>query len=83
MSEDEPFGQEPAQAQPAPQATPAFPDRCRATRIGEVTEFAQCLVQPWPLCEHGFSFGSTYYCEHPQREAIIARTLAADKTVGN
>ena len=82
MSEDEPFDQEPAQPQPAPQAAPAIPDHCRAARIGEATEFAQFLVEPRPSCDHHFSFGDFHYCVHPQREAIIARTLAAEGRPG-
>jgi len=58
-----------------------LPD-CRATRIGDVTAFANCLVEPSAPCPHGFVSGSFHYCVHPQREAIIARTLAAELPTG-
>ncbi len=35
-----------------------------------------CL-SPNGTCESRFSYGYSYYCRHPQRAAIIARTLAA------
>lgn len=75
MPEDGQFGQGSALPRPASHAGPAIRDRCRAARIGEVTEFAQCLVEARGSCEHGFSFGNNNYCAHPQREVIIARTL--------
>ena len=78
MAADEQFDQGSAPPQPASQAEPAIQDQCRAARIGDVTEFAQCLVQARDSCLHGFSSGSYNYCIHPRREAIIERTLAAE-----
>ena len=75
MPEDEQFGQGPALAQPAAQAGPAFRDDCRAARIGEVTHFAQRLVEDRAACPHRFAFNAYLYCVHLEREAIIARTL--------
>jgi hypothetical protein len=68
---------------PASQAGPAIPDNCRAARIGDATDFANCLVQAAESCPHGFASGSFHYCVHPQRETIIARTLAAESPSGN
>ena len=78
MAEDEHFDQGPALPEPASQAGPVILDRCRAARIGDVADFAQCLVQARGSCQHGFSSGSYNYCVHPQRETIIGRTLAAE-----
>jgi hypothetical protein len=68
------FDQDPALPQPASQAGPAILDDCRAARIAEVTDFAQCLVETRPSCRHRLAFSAFRYCVHPQREAIIART---------
>ena len=78
MAADEKLDQGSAPPQPASQAGPAILARCRAARIGDVTEFAQCLVQAQDSCPHGFSSGSYNYCIHPRCEEIIARTLAAE-----
>jgi hypothetical protein len=78
MAANEQFDQGSAPTQPASQAGPAILAGCRAARIGDVTEFAQCLVQARDSCPHGFSSGSFNYCIHPLREEIIARTLAAE-----
>jgi hypothetical protein len=51
-------------------------------RIDEVADFANCLVKPAEPCPHGFVSGSFHYCMHPDREAIIARTLAAEPPPG-
>jgi hypothetical protein len=63
--------------QSASQAGPEILDDCRAARIEEVTHFAQCLVKTRPSCRHRLTFSTFRYCIHPQREAIIARTLAS------
>jgi hypothetical protein len=82
MPADEQFDQGPALPQPASQAGPAITDVCRAARIGDATDFAQCLGNTADSCPHGFVVSSFYYCVHPQREAIIARTLAAERSPG-
>ncbi len=51
---------------------------CRAKQIAGVKDFAQCLVEPATPCQFGFSASGFFYCEHPRREAIIVRTLAAE-----
>jgi hypothetical protein len=83
MSADEQFDQGPALPQPASQAGVAIPPHCRAARIGDATDFANCLVETREPCPHGFVSGSFHYCVHPQREAIIARTLAAESPPGS
>lgn len=82
MSADEKSDQGRTLPQPASQAGPVILDRCRAARIGDITDFAECLVKARGSCQHGFSFGNRNYCEHPQREVIIARTLAAQGPSG-
>jgi hypothetical protein len=82
MSEDEQFRQGSALPRRASHAGPAIRDRCRAARIGDVPDFAECLVKARGPCKHGFSFGNRNYCAHPQRELIIARTLTAEGPPG-
>ena len=52
--------------------------RCAAKRIGSIIEFAECLVHPTPQCSFGFSYGYGYYCRHPKREEIVARTSSGN-----
>jgi hypothetical protein len=82
MPADEQFGQQPAPRQPASQAGPAIRNDCRAARIGEVIEFAECQVKTGASCPHRLTFSVHRYCVHPQREAIIARTLADERPLG-
>ena len=74
--------QGPGQPQPASQPGPAILDDCRAARIADVTDFAECLVKTRPSCPNRLTFSAFRYCVHPQREAIIARTLAAELPPG-
>jgi hypothetical protein len=78
MPADDQLDQGPAPPQPATPAEPAIRHDCRAARIGDVTDFAECLVKTGALCPHRFTFNNYHYCAHPQRETIIARTLATD-----
>ncbi len=71
------FNQEPGSPQPAFGQELAILDDCRAVRLGEITEFAECLVQTRPSCAHRLVFSRFHYCLHPRREEIIARTLSA------
>ncbi len=59
------------------QAGRLLPDRaiCRAKGIG-IASFADCLVDPPVICAYSQSFGFGYFCHHPEREVIIARTEA-------
>jgi hypothetical protein len=78
MLQREPLGQGPAPPQPASEPGPLIRDDCRAARIGEVTEFAECQGKTDASCPHRLVFNAYLYCVHPQREAIIARTLAPE-----
>ena len=82
MLADEQFDEGPALPQPASQPGPAILNACRAARIDDVTDFAQCLVEAGASCPHGFVASTFHYCVHPQREAIIGRTLAAEEPPG-
>jgi len=82
MPQGEQSDQGPALPQPASQAGLAIADDCRAARIGEVIDFAECQVKTDASCPHRFAFNSFRYCVHPDREAIIARTLAAERPPG-
>jgi len=82
MPDGDQFDQGPQLPQPASPAVPAIQDDCRAARIADVTDFAQCLVETRPSCPHRLAFNDFRYCVHPQREAIIIRTLAAELRPG-
>jgi len=58
-----------------PKHQPGFAKTCRAKAMGNIAEFAVCLVPPPQNCGHVFSYGHGYYCHHPQRQEIVARTL--------
>jgi len=75
MPADEQFDQVPALPQPASQAGTAILDPCRAARIDDVTDFAECLVNTSASCPHRMVFSAFRYCVHPRRDEIIARTL--------
>jgi hypothetical protein len=82
MSHGEQSDQSPAPPQPAFQEGPEILDDCRAARIPDVTDFAECLVKTLPSCPNRLTFSAFRYCVHPHREAIITRTLAADLSPG-
>lgn len=54
-----------------------FPDlercRARATTFG----YVECQVDRPALCPYSLSFGFSYFCLHPERESIVARTEEA------
>jgi len=82
MPQSEQFDEGPALPRPASETGPVIRKDCRAARIGEVTEFAECLVKTDASCPHRLTFIGYRYCVHPQREAIIARTLALEGSSG-
>jgi hypothetical protein len=82
MPQGEQSDQGPAPPQSASGAGPVIRDDCRAARIGEVAEFAECQVKTDASCPHRLVFNAYLYCVHPQREAIIARTLAREGPPG-
>ncbi len=71
--------------QPSRQITGLFqselpdPEICRAK--AHTSEFADCLAKSSGLCPYILYFGVGCFCRHPQRKQIIARTLAANKSV--
>ena len=48
---------------------------CRAGHAG-FGDYADCLVDAPSDCPYALSFGFHYFCRHPEREEIIARTKA-------
>jgi hypothetical protein len=82
MSHGEQADRDPALPPPASEAGPAILDDCRAARIGDATDFANCLVTTDEPCPHRLAFNDYRYCVHPHREAIVARTLPAELPPG-
>jgi hypothetical protein len=58
-----------------PQPSPKLPDMaiCRAVKM-EYGSFVSCLVNSPGRCPYLFCLGYEFFCEHPDREGIIART---------
>ena len=50
------------------------PARCRARELTSAKDLADCLVEPLPACKFLLSFGNGGFCQHPERDRIIART---------
>ena len=82
MPHNERFDQGQALPPPAAEAGSAIRPDCQAARIGEVTEFAECLVKTGESCPHRLTFNAFLFCVHPQREGIIARTPAQEGPAG-
>jgi hypothetical protein len=78
MPPDDYFDQGPGLQQSASEAGAVIRNDCRAARIGEVTDFAECRAETDTSCPHRFAFNAFRYCAHPQREAIIAHTPARE-----
>ena len=75
VSERDYFEPDATVPQPAAQAGPVARSRCRAARIGDIADFAECLVISDDSCQHRLVFNTYRYCVHPQREIIMLRTL--------
>jgi hypothetical protein len=56
-----------------------FSKNCRAKLIRTSTAVLECLVPPPQNCGHALKFGNAYFCFHPNRWKIAARTLALEK----
>jgi hypothetical protein len=82
MPQKEQMGDESGFAQPPSEGGPLIRHECRAARIDDVTEFAECLGKAVQSCPHRLTFSHYLYCLHPQREAIIARTMAREQSPG-
>jgi len=46
---------------------------CRAQPAG-FGDYVKCLVHFPVECEYALSFGYGYFCKHPERDQIVART---------
>lgn len=55
-----------------------FSKNCRAKLIGTSTMVLQCLVRPPQNCGCALRYGNAYFCLHPRRWEIAARTLARE-----
>ena len=57
-------------------APPGFPDIncCQALKIG-FGEWVDCLMPDPQDCPHAVAFGLSFYCTHPNRAEIVARSL--------
>lgn len=49
---------------------------CRARAYGDNC-LVNCLVSEPDACEHALQFGNAYFCCHPERVKIVARTFDA------
>jgi len=65
------LGEDTVRQLPNPAICRAKPARC--------TGVVFCLVQPPGDCSHTRFFNDVAYCTHPNREAIISRTMAHEK----
>lgn len=45
---------------------------CRGRDMG-IDDLVECLVKG-PVCAHAISFGRGFFCEHPRRKEIAAKT---------
>ena len=70
---------------PKPSVTPKdtadslpLPASCRARAVGDITDFSECLTEQPASCAHGIPFGESRFCQHPQRQEIVARTRRCD-----
>jgi hypothetical protein len=43
-------------------------------RSSDIGELVSCLTANSFLCKHSLSFGNVFFCCHPQRQEIAART---------
>jgi len=60
-------------SEPGPERKLPDPAICRAKRAG-FGDYADCLVHLPVECGYALRFGEGYFCQHPQRADIIART---------
>src|SRR6266536_5458159 len=55
---------------------------CRAKRSG-FGDYVDCLADARYNCAHGLACHGDYFCRHPEREKIIARTESAKAEVSS
>jgi len=49
---------------------------CRAMRFDHDDEMVYCLLENVRNCDFALRFGSGFFCHHPKRGEIVARTKA-------
>ncbi len=49
---------------------------CRAIRLGGEDDLVYCLMEDAYRCAYAVRFGSGFFCRHPNRVEITARTKA-------
>ena len=66
------------QGQPEPKPAWGMPEiaNCRASSFGG-SDIVFCLEDDPHNCSYALSFGSSYFCLHPKRLEIVARTRVA------
>ena len=64
-----------------PQIAAGAPDpaKCRAVPIVQDGKTARCISETGHKCSFSQAYGSGRFCEHPDRNHIVARTLAQNK----
>jgi hypothetical protein len=63
----------PTPSEPKPERKLPDPAICRAKHAG-FGDYADCLVEYPYQCAYALHFGQDFFCQHPQRADIIART---------
>jgi hypothetical protein len=59
-----------------PEGALLFSETCRAKLVGTSAIVLECLMPPPQDCGCALRFGNAYFCFHPNRWEIAARTLA-------
>jgi hypothetical protein len=49
---------------------------CRALRFGQSDDMVYCMNENADTCGYALRFGSGFFCHHPKRGEIVARTKA-------
>jgi hypothetical protein len=62
------------QARPRQSSLPSEISVCRAIRFGGDDGLIYCLQAEAGRCGYALRFGSGYFCHHPKRLEIVART---------
>ncbi|GEM_PF-2135739 len=66
---------------PPLQKTPVqhLPDPAICRAKAGVPNYPECLVDDPAHCDYSLGFGGIYFCRHPQRQEIVAKTVAGTK----
>jgi len=73
MSDADKSNRDGSQAEPQPARRLPDVAVCRAKASG-FASYVDCLVDSPQSCRYAFSIGGYVHCDHPEREAIVART---------